>query len=93
MNFVPFIGVTRVMFLYHYFFALIFSLAFVILLWDDLVTDRKTGHRLTNHTDQAIYHAVLAAIILGFLFFAPLTYGTPLTPAELQAHMWLPSWR
>ncbi len=84
MNFAPFIGVPRVMFLYHYLFSFIFSIAFVVLLWNDLLP-------ATQRRRAAFW--VIGALALGFLFFAPLSYGTPLSPAGLQLHMWLPSWR
>jgi dolichyl-phosphate-mannose-protein mannosyltransferase len=93
MNFVPFMGVPRVMFLYHYFFSFIFSLAFAVLLWNDLSADRAGHRQLASSRSRQIYGAVLGLIVLGFIVFAPLTYGTPLTPAELQLRMWLPSWR
>ena len=28
-----------------------------------------------------------------FLYFLPISYGWPLSPADLQQRMWLPSWR
>lgn len=92
INLLPFVGVTRVMFLYHYFFSFIFSLIGTTLLWNDLATTKKHRHLFHRHQRYALA-AVFAVIILGFWFFAPLTYGTPLSPAELQAHMWLRSWR
>jgi len=94
MNFLPFVGVPRVMFLYHYFFSFIFSVMFAVMLWNDLATPHHGDHgQLATANRKWIYGGVLAAVLLGFLFFAPLSYGTPLSPAGLAAHMWLPSWR
>ncbi len=94
MNFVPFMGVPRVMFLYHYFFSFIFSVMFAVLLWNDLTTpEDKRRRQLETPASRRLYAAVLVAITLGFIFFVPLSYGIPLSPAELQIHMWLPSWR
>lgn len=92
MNFLPFVAVTRVMFLYHYFFSFIFSLIFAVMLWNDLATG-KQGQSLATSSQRQIFGTVLLAVIVGFLFFAPLTYGTPLSPSDLQARIWLPSWR
>lgn len=92
INLIPFMAVPRVMFLYHYFFSFVFSLIFAILLWNDLTTDAKS-HQLATPGHRRLYGAVVAAIVLGFLYFAPLSYGTPLSPQGLQAHIWLPSWR
>lgn len=91
INLLPFMAVSRVMFLYHYFFSFIFSLIGAVMLWNDLTGSPK--HHLSTSTRRLYYGAALALIILGFAYFAPLTYGTPLSPQQLQAHMWLPSWR
>lgn len=93
VNFLPFVGVPRVMFLYHYFFSFIFSLAFVVLLWNDLSADRDDRHQLETRPARAVYAGVLAIMLLVFLYFAPLTYGTLLSPSGLADHMWLRSWR
>jgi dolichyl-phosphate-mannose--protein O-mannosyl transferase len=37
--------------------------------------------------------ALLAAAIMGFIFFAPFTYGLHLSKSGLDAHFWLDSWR
>jgi dolichyl-phosphate-mannose-protein mannosyltransferase len=92
INYLPFIGITRVMFLYHYFFAFLYSIIFVIMLWNDLATDRH-GHQFKPLANRQIYAAILLLIIVGFCFFAPISYGSPLSPAGLQDRMWLHTWR
>jgi dolichyl-phosphate-mannose-protein mannosyltransferase len=92
INLLPFVGVARVMFLYHYFFSLVFSLIFAVILWNDLSTD-SDGHQLRDQRSKRVYAAVVALVVLTFVFFIPITYGVPLSPAGLQAHMWLHSWR
>lgn len=92
INLLPFVDITRVMFLYHYFFSFLFSIIFVVMLWNDLATD-KHGQQLRQPDHRQIYIGVLAAILLGFVFFAPLSYGWALSPAGLQAHEWLRTWR
>jgi dolichyl-phosphate-mannose-protein mannosyltransferase len=84
--------VTRVMFLYHYFFAFLYSLIFVVILLNDLATD-KHGHTLAGPSAKRRLAAALVLVALGFLYFAPISYGTPLSPAGLQTRMWLHSWR
>jgi dolichyl-phosphate-mannose--protein O-mannosyl transferase len=79
------------MFLYHYFFSFIFSLVCAVMIWNDLAGD--AGRQLTTPRRRAYFGAVIALIVLGFAYFAPLTYGTPLSPQSLQAHMWLRTWR
>lgn len=91
-NFLPFVGVTRVMFLYHYFFSFIFSIVFAVLLAGDIVSIRKT-ERTGRSSARYLFAGALLIIVAGFVYFLPLTYGVPLTPAELQAHVWLRGWR
>jgi dolichyl-phosphate-mannose-protein mannosyltransferase len=92
INLMPFMAVARVMFLYHYFFSFMFSIICVVMLWDDLSTDAHQ-HQLKTRGHRRVFGAVLAIVAVTFLFFAPLSYGTPLTPQELQTHIWLPTWR
>jgi len=92
VNFLPFVGVTRVMFLYHYLFAFCYSLMFVVILWNDLATS-SDGRQLASNRHRQIFAAVIVIAALGFIYFAPLSYGTPLSPQGLQDHMWLHSWR
>jgi dolichyl-phosphate-mannose-protein mannosyltransferase len=91
LNFVPFTFINRPMFLYHYLFALIFSiLALCVML--TLLFDwqkKKFGIKAVHRT----YWVLLAVVILGFLYFLPLSYGWPMSPADLAQKMWLPTWR
>lgn len=63
LNLLPFIFIGRVMFLYHYFIALIFSIL-------------ATAYILNKYKiEKSIYFGLLAGIIILFLIFSPLTYG------------------
>lgn len=81
MNILPFIGITRVMFLYHYFTALIWAI--LLLAW--LVDQQR--HR----TRIAVGLGVLA--LASFVFFAPLSYGLPLTDSAYNSRVLFNSWR
>jgi dolichyl-phosphate-mannose-protein mannosyltransferase len=81
LNMLPFIGVNRVMFLYHYFTAYIFAI--LVLVW--LISQNK------NYKN--IFIALLIASAVSFVFFAPLTYGLNLSPRAYEARVWLESWR
>lgn len=91
LNFIPFIFIERPMFLYHYLFALIFSMLLTCIMLDRLFKwqTRKYGRAVTSRT----YWLLLIIIVLGFLYFVPLSYGWPMTPADLQQKMWLTTWR
>ncbi|HEY2004381.1 MAG TPA: phospholipid carrier-dependent glycosyltransferase [Candidatus Saccharimonadia bacterium] len=92
INLIPFMAVTRVMFLYHYFFSFVFSLIFAVMLWDDLARNRR-GHVLPTSNARRSLAIVCIVILAGFIFFAPISYGWSLSPAGLQARMWLHTWR
>ncbi len=81
LNLLPFVGIARVMFLYHYLSALMFAV--LALCWQ---LDRAQRYRW-------LMPALLAAAITAFIFFAPFTYGLHLSKSGLDAHFWLDSWR
>jgi dolichyl-phosphate-mannose--protein O-mannosyl transferase len=69
--FVPLLPVTRVLFLYHYFTPLLFSLAFV-LLWLDRSGWAQPGGLLRQRRSFLI---VIGLAVIGFVLVSPLTYG------------------
>jgi dolichyl-phosphate-mannose-protein mannosyltransferase len=96
VNFLPFSRIVRVMFLYHYFFALIYSLAIAVIMLGalgDWTHDGQHPWKFSTPTSRNLYIGVLTVAAIGFIYFAPLSYGVPLSPAELAQHMWLPTWR
>ncbi len=82
-NWLPFALIGRVMFLYHYETALVISII-AIAFWLDALQPR-------NKKYVAIIIFVLA--LFAYIFWSPLTYGLPITEAELNLRMWLPGWR
>jgi len=82
-NLLPFIFIGRVMFLYHYEVALVFSIISIGFLVDFLSGKKKT----------VAVTAILIIALSAFLYWSPLTYGLPLTDQQLQSRIWLPSWR
>ena len=67
----PLADVSRVLFMYHYFTPLIFSLILVVL-WLDYV-GWTHGDALLHQ--RASYYVVIAVLVLSFVFLTPLTYG------------------
>ncbi len=83
LNFLPFMFIGRVMFLYHYLPALLFGiLAFVFVVDSVGKRARKWGIPL-----------FLLVIFLIFLYFAPLTYGIKPILGDLESRFWFDSWR
>lgn len=83
INFLPFMFLGRVTFLYYYFPSLIFSIIIIAYLIDE-IKSRK------------IQKATIAVLVLvsaiAFIYFSPLTYGLPLTRGEQEARFWFKSW-
>jgi dolichyl-phosphate-mannose-protein mannosyltransferase len=84
-NFLPWVRVTRCLFIYHYMESLIFAILLLALL-----LDRWLGGNQTWQKTAAV--AVIGLILIGFIFWMPLYLGLPLSPEALQLRRWLPSW-
>ncbi len=83
-NFLPFILVKRVLFLYHYLFALIISLIAFSFVFEEVVKNKKS---------LVISHLALVIVVIStFLFFAPLSYGLPLTDQGFRTRQWSSLW-
>ena len=81
LNLLPFIGIPRVMFLYHYLSAFIFAILILAYLID------QSQHK------KLIAPVLIFASAVSFIYFSPLSYGLNLSPREYNARVWLPSWR
>lgn len=81
INLLPFIGVKRVMFLYHYFIPLIFAIGALIYILESMPNARRK------------LAAVALISLISFLYFAPLTYGLPLDSKTYERRLWLETWR
>lgn len=84
-NLLPWIEVTRCLFLYHYMESLIFAVLSLALM-----VDRWLYSPFRQR--QAFGITLIVLVILAFIFWMPLYLGLPLSPAELQIRRWLPSW-
>ena len=89
INMLPFIGVKRVMFLYHYFTAYIFAI--MILVW--LVSQPFNEAEDKNKNSKIIFRVLLILSIMAFIYFAPLSYGLELPPKSYEARVWFESWK
>jgi len=85
-NFLPFILVERVLFLYHYLFALIISFVIFCFVAESL-TDKLSEKKLF-----LMFCPLILIILFGFVFFAPLSYGLPLTDGQFEDRQWSGLW-
>ena len=81
LNLLPFIGIKRVMFLYHYLTGLVFAILILVYLIE------KQEHA------KKIFIGLAIASVVAFIYFAPLSYGLPLSTQSYNARVWLQSWR
>lgn len=84
-NLLPWVRVTRCLFIYHY----MESLTFAILLLA-LIIDR--WFRSNQPWQKTMAFAVMGLILIGFIFWMPLFLGLPLSPQGLEMRRWLASW-
>lgn len=80
MNLLPFLQIKRVMFLYHYAVALMFAVLMLAYLADKL------------EKQKWLIPSLLIASALLFIFFAPLSYGLPLSPEQYHLRTWFNGW-
>lgn len=84
LNLLPFIGIKRVMFLYHYMIAMMFAV---------LILTYVIEKTYNEHQAKIILTGLILVSFASFIYFAPLTYGLSLSPAEYEKRVWLPSWK
>lgn len=91
-NWLPWIKVSRCVFLYHYMGASLFAL--LSLAWIvDLGLRKGTRSSPFRQTEGAIASTViLVLVLLAFVFWMPFYLGLPLDPLGLQLRRWLPTW-
>ncbi len=82
-NWLPFALIGRVMFLYHYETALIFSII-AVAYW--------VGALQPNIKKIASF-IIVALTLIAFIYWSPMTYGLPLDAGQLEQRIWLPGWR
>ena len=89
LNLLPYMGIKRIMFLYHYLSAFVFA----VIIFTYLI-DKNFGKAVD--TNRRFKFAALGFVVLNiasFLYFAPLTYGLPVENEKYEQRVWLKSWR
>lgn len=82
--------IERVMYLYHYFIPLIFALINLSLVFSYIYREEI----LHNNRHMWINLGILAALVIAvFAFFAPLTYGLPLSEDQFELRNWFSFWK
>lgn len=97
-NYIPFIFIGRVMFLYHYQAALVFTIIGIAYAFESFngAVKRRYASRSSSwlrHLGSVLGGAAIALALAAFVFWTPITYGWPISQHQLQERMWFPSWR
>jgi len=80
----------RVMYLYHYFLALVFGFCILALVFFEL--KQFFSWKLTPERKSVILTIFGMLVFFGFQFFRPLTYYIPITNAQFQSRAFFPLW-
>jgi dolichyl-phosphate-mannose--protein O-mannosyl transferase len=82
--------ITRVLYLYHYFLALLFGFVIVCLFFAEL---QRVGKWTLNESRKLTMLVILAMMIFaGFQFYRPFTYYEPLTKEQVQRRAIIKLW-
>lgn len=84
-NLLPWVRVTRCIFLYHYMGASVFASLALAWLIDRWLQSDRTSLRYLGLS-------LLVLSGLAFLYWLPIYLGLPLTPQGFKQLMWFPSW-
>ena len=79
LNYVPFMAIHRLMYLYHYLFALVYLVAFAAYSNGVLGERRSTW----------FYGGLIALMFAGFVYYAPFSYGLTLSAPAYDQRFWL----
>lgn len=82
--------IERVMYLYHYFIPLVFSLILAFLVFNYIFEEK-----IANKSKIIFFGLMIAvlAVIWTYKFFGPLSYYQPLTTEQFEKRMWFDFWK
>ncbi len=83
----PFLSVGRITFLYHYLPSLVLAVLISVLWLSDALS------KYSFKTKVLFTSAFVAVIIFAFIYYIPLSYGTPLTQEQYQSMFLLKTWK
>jgi dolichyl-phosphate-mannose-protein mannosyltransferase len=92
LNYLPFVGITRLMYLYHYLFPLVYLIAFAVyaggatLGW---MKDDTAPWVWTSRGSAALYGGLILLMAIGFVYFAPFTFGWTLSAQAFDQRFWV----
>lgn len=93
-----FATIKRFMLMYHYLPALIFSIIMFSIVFNgilDMLFGGTDDKKILSKSkwSNCLYFIVLIIVAVGFIYFAPLSYGLPLSTEAYQHRMWFDIWK
>jgi len=85
INLLPWVRVTRCLFIYHYMTGIVFG--FMALAW--LVDQCLRSYYIPL---RGLGVTVIFIVLIAFVFWLPLYLGLPLSPEDYKLRMWFTSW-
>jgi dolichyl-phosphate-mannose-protein mannosyltransferase len=92
INFVPFIFIRRLMYLYHYLFALLFGVLLAAYWFGTVAGWNERDDALflfESRRSERLYWGIVLLVLVSFFFFAPLSYGFALSQGAFDARFWV----
>jgi len=92
INYLPFIAIHRLVYIYHYLFALVFVAALGSVMigvpagWNGT---RDGFWSFPSRRAAVGYVGAIGLLLVGFLYFLPFTYGWTMSVASWDAHFWI----
>lgn len=84
-NLLPWVKVTRCVFIYHYMTGVVFGFMAIAFVVDYCIRSYRLSLRAVGVT-------ITFVIIGAFIFWLPIYLGLPLSPTEYKWRMWFTSW-
>lgn len=84
-NLLPWVSVTRCVFIYHYMPSVLFAFMALALVIDRWLASPRDWQRILGLT--AVF-----LILIAFVYWLPMFLGLPMTPEAVVARRWLRSW-
>uniref|UniRef100_A0A8V1AFI5 Protein O-mannosyl-transferase 1 n=1 Tax=Gallus gallus TaxID=9031 RepID=A0A8V1AFI5_CHICK len=91
VNYLPFFLMEKTLFLYHYLPALTFQILLIPIVLQHL-SDHLCRSLLSKSMFNALIVAWFSSVCFAYRTFSPVTYGEPLSVAELKDLRWKDSW-
>jgi dolichyl-phosphate-mannose--protein O-mannosyl transferase len=92
INYAPFMLISRVMYLYHYLFALVFAVL-LAAYWFGLVAgwndDSQPLFHFATRRSALFYWGFIALVVVSFVYFLPLSYGWAISQTGFDHRFWV----